>query len=194
LRSQLYAFVRRLGLELRALRAPPRDASAAWRETREWRPTIPIEDYARNLRRIVELARERGAETWLLTAPRNPDPNPSAARELAAHNRTSFRQLMQVHEAYGEALRRVGRETGALVVDLEAVYRRHAGEPVFLPTDAVHPSQGGHNLEAETLYAALVRQGVIEAGEDPPASEPEAGEGASPGDDRPGPFTPGEPR
>jgi lysophospholipase L1-like esterase len=180
LRPRLYAFVRRLGLELRALRAPPRDAGAAWREAREWRPTIPIEDYARNLRRIVEVARERGAEAWLLTAPRNPDPNPSAARELAAHNRTSFRHLMQVHEAYGEALRRVGWETGALVVDLEAVYRRHAGEPVFLPTDAVHPSQGGHNLEAETLYAALVRQGVIEAGE-----------GVSPGEDRPGPFGPG---
>ncbi len=182
LRSKLYAFVRRLGLELRALREPPRDARAAWSEERGWRPTIPIEDYARNLRRIVELARGRGAEVWLLTAPRNPDPNPSAARELAAHNRTSFGQLMRVHEAYGEALRRVGRETGALVVDLEEVYRRHAGEPVFLPTDAVHPSQGGHNLEAETLYAALVRRGAIEPGADPPARgpplEPVAGEQA----------------
>lgn len=179
LRSRLYAFVRRLGLELRALREPPRDARAAWRGTRGWRPTIPIEDYARNLRRIVELARERGAEAWLLTAPHNPDPNPSAARELAARNRTSFRHLLQVHEAYGEALRRVGRETGALVVDMEAVYRRHAGEPVFLPTDAVHPSQGGHNLEAETLYAALVRRGVIAAGSDPGSSRPRSRRGPS---------------
>jgi hypothetical protein len=83
---------------------------------------------------------------------------------------------MQVHEAYAEALRRVGRETGALVVDLAEVYRRHAGEPVFLPTDAVHPSQGGHNLEAETLYAALVRRGILEPGADPPRSEAPAGE------------------
>jgi hypothetical protein len=113
---------------------------------------------------------------WLLTAPYNPDPNPSAARELAAHNRTTFSRLMQVHEAYAEALRRVGRETGALVVDLAEVYRRHAGEPVFLPTDAVHPSQGGHNLEAETLYAALVRRGILEPGADPPRSEAPAGE------------------
>ena len=167
LRSKLYAFVRRLGLELRALREPPRDARAALGGTREWRPTIPPEDYAHNLRRIVELARERGAEAWLLTAPYNPEPNPSAARDLAAKNRISFSRLMRVHENYGEVLRRVGRETGALVVDLEEVYRRHAGEPVFLPTDAVHPSQGGHNLEAEALYGALVRQGAIEPGREP---------------------------
>jgi lysophospholipase L1-like esterase len=77
---------------------------------------------------------------------------------------------MEVHDAYGEALRRVGRETGALVVDLEAVYGRHAGEPVFIPTDVVHPSQGGHQLEAETLYAALARRGVIGARPDPTGS------------------------
>jgi lysophospholipase L1-like esterase len=177
LRLELYAFVRRLGLELRALREPVEDqVRAAFRGRREYEPTIPIADYARNLRRIVEVARGLGADAWLLTAPRNPDPNPSAARELAAHNRTSFRRLMEVHEAYGEALRRVGRETGALVVDMEEVYRRHAGEPVFIPTDVVHPSQGGHNLEAETLYAVLVRQGAIEAGADRGGSEPVAGE------------------
>jgi lysophospholipase L1-like esterase len=170
LRSKLYAFVRRLGLELRALREPPRDPRAALRAAREWRPTIPIGDYARNLRRIVDVARGLGAEAWLLTAPRNPDPNAKAARELAVHNRTSFRHLMEAHDAYGEALRRVGQETGALVVDLEAVYARHAGEPVFIPTDVVHPSQGGHHLEAETLYAALARRGVIEARPDPAGS------------------------
>jgi hypothetical protein len=123
----------------------------------------------------VELARAGGAEVWLLTAPRNPSPNPSAAKELASQNRTSFGRLMRVHEEYGEALRRVGRETGALVVDLEQVYRRHADQPVFLPTDVVHPSQGGHQLEAETLYAALVRRGIIELGHDPPDAGGAAG-------------------
>jgi len=168
LHFELYAFVRRLGLELRALREPVREqVRAAFRDRRTYEPTVAIEDYARNLRRIVEVARGQGAEVWLLTAPYNHDPNPSAARELALLNRTGFRELMRVHEAYGEALRRVGQETGAPVVDMDAVYRSHAAEPVFLPTDAVHPSQGGHNLEAETLYAALVRRGVIEAGADP---------------------------
>jgi hypothetical protein len=62
------------------------------------------------------------------------------------------------------------------VVDMERVYARHAAEPVFLPTDAVHPSQGGHHLEASTLYDVLVRRGVLEAPRDAGGSEPVAGE------------------
>jgi lysophospholipase L1-like esterase len=164
LRSKLYAFVRRLGLELRAWREPVSDqASAAFRGQRRWEPTLPPEDFARTLRRIVEVVRARGGDAWLLTAPRNPAPSPEAAQQLAAHNRLDFERLMQVHEDYAEIVRRVGAETGALVVDLESVYARHAGEPVFFESDVVHPSEGGHNLEAETLYSVLLRRGVLGA-------------------------------
>lgn len=163
LRSKLYAFVRRLGLELRAWREPiAQQAAAAFRDQRSWEPTIPPEDFARDLRRIVELVRARGGDAWLLTAPRNPAPSRETAQQIAAHNRLDFERLMQVHDEYAEIVRRVGAETGALVVDLAAVYARHAGAPVFLPTDAVHPTQGGHNLEAETLYSVLVRRGVLD--------------------------------
>jgi len=162
LRSKLYAFLRRIGLELRAWREPVADqASAAFRSQGTWVPTIPPEDFAHTLRRIVEVVRARGGEVWLLTAPRNPAPSAEAAQQLAVHNRLDFERLMQVHEDYAQIVRRVGEETGALVVDLEAAYARHAGEPVFLPTDVVHPTEGGHNLEAEALYAALVRRGVL---------------------------------
>jgi len=164
LRSKLYAFVRRLGLELRAWREPVADqASAAFRDQRSWAPTIPPDDFARNLRRIVEVVRARGGDAWLLTAPRNPAPSAEAAQQLAAHNRLDFERLMQVHEDYAEIVRRVGEETGALVVDLESAYARHVDEPVFFPGDVIHPSEGGHNLEAETLYSVLVRRGVLGA-------------------------------
>ena len=168
-RSKLYAFVRRLGLELRAWRQPvAAQASAAFRDQRSFEPTIPPEDFARMLRRIVEVVRSRGGDVWLLTAPRNPAPSPEAAQQLAAHNRLDFERLMQIHEDYAEIVRRVGADTGALVVDLEAVYARHASEPAFFPSDVVHPNEGGHNLEAETLYSVLVRRGVLGAGAAPP--------------------------
>jgi len=47
------------------------------------------------------------------------------------------------------------------VVDMDRVYRRYQGAPVFLPTDVPHPTQGGHVLEAETLYSVLVRRGIL---------------------------------
>jgi lysophospholipase L1-like esterase len=162
LRTRLYAFVRRLGLELQALRQPVKDqARKAFQREKEWVPTIPLEDYEHNLRRIVEIGRSRGAEVWLLTSPRNPAPSDEAKDRLSKHNRIDFDRLMQIHDQYNDAVRRVGAEVGALVVDLDRIYRPYEGEPAFLPTDVPHPAQGGHVLEAEILYSALVRRGIL---------------------------------
>ena len=102
-----------------------------------------------------------GAEVWLLTSPRNPAPNEEAKKRLSSHNRIDFDGLMQIHAQYNEAVRRVGAEVGALVVDMDRAYRRYEDEPAFLPTDVPHPAQGGHVLEAETLYSLLVRRGIL---------------------------------
>jgi len=162
LRTKLYPFIRRLGLELQALRQPVKDQlRKAFQREKEWVPTIPLEDYERNLRRIVEIGRSRGAAVWLLTAPRNPAPNDEAKHRLSKHNRIDFERLMQIHDQYNDAVRRVGAEVGALVVDMDRLYRPYEGEPAFLPTDVPHPAQGGHVLEAETLYSVLVRRGIL---------------------------------
>jgi lysophospholipase L1-like esterase len=87
LRTKLYPFVRRLGLELQALRQPVKDQPRkAFQREKEWVPTIPLEDYERNLRRIVEIGRSRGARVWLLTSPRNPAPNDEAKSRLSGYN------------------------------------------------------------------------------------------------------------
>jgi lysophospholipase L1-like esterase len=162
LRTRLYPFARRLAMELRALRRPVADqAISAFGGQTTWEPTIPLERYEHNLRRIVDIARSRGAEVWLLTSPGNPAPSEEAAERMSATNRLGIDELMRIHELYNEAVRRVGRETGALVVDMEAIYARHPGAPVFLPSDIPHPTEGGHVLEAETLYSVLVGRGVI---------------------------------
>jgi lysophospholipase L1-like esterase len=164
LRTRLYAFLRRLGLELRALREPVGDqARRAFLQQRDYAPTVPPERYAHNLRRIVELGRAAGAEVWLLTAPRNPAPDAQARETLAGRNRIAFERLMEIHDEYNEIVRRVGHETGALVVDMAAVYQSQAGAPLFLPSDVVHPDQGGQVLEAETLYSALLRRRLLRA-------------------------------
>jgi lysophospholipase L1-like esterase len=178
LRFRLYAFLRRISLELRAWRQPPSDqAQVAFEATREWSPTVPIEDFERNLRRIVEIGRSRGAEVWLLTAPTNPEPSDGARAVVSERNRLDFDALMQVHARYNDAVRRVGLEQHALVIDLEAIYRRHASAPLFHASDALHPSQAGHTLEAEVLYQALLRRGWL----DPPAGAGAAAAEASPG-------------
>ncbi|TFG92634.1 MAG: hypothetical protein E4H11_09205 [Myxococcales bacterium] len=162
LRTRLYPFARRPAMELRALRRPVADqALRAFVGQQTWEPTIPIERYEHNLRRIVEIGRSRGAEVWLLTSPANPAPGEEAAELMSVTNRLGFDELMRIHDLYNEAVRRVGREMNTLVVDMAEVYARHPGTPVFLPTDIPHPTAAGHVLEAETLYSALVKRGVI---------------------------------
>jgi lysophospholipase L1-like esterase len=162
LRTRLYGFLRRLGLEIGALRRPvQQQAEAAFLEREGWVPTVSPEQYAANLRRIVELGREQGAEVWLLTSPRNESPDEQARQRLAHRNKLEYEDLVRVHDEYNDIVRRVGRETGSLVVDMDKVYDRYRDAPIFLPTDVVHPAQGGQNLEAETLYTALVRRGWV---------------------------------
>lgn len=165
LRTKLYAFLRRLGLELRALRQPVDDqARQAFFEQREYTPTIPIDRYEANLRRIVELGRAQGADVWLLTSPRNRNADEEARKTQAKRNKLDFDELMQIHDDYNEVVRRVGLALDAPVIDMAALYRRYEDAPVFLPSDVVHPAQGGQNLEAEALYRALLREGFVRGG------------------------------
>jgi len=162
LRTKTYAFMRRLGLELRAATQPVKEqARDAFFEQKEYVPTVPLERYERNLRRIVQLGRESEAEVWLLTAPRNLDPSEEARRTLAGRNRLDFDRLMEIHDEYNMVVRRVGAELGVPVIDVAAAFASYRGSPVFLPSDVVHPAQGGQVLEAELLYAALLRQGLL---------------------------------
>ena len=158
LRSKLYAFVRRLSLELAAWRKPVKEQMLeAFRSKLDWAPNIPLDHYEKNLRRIVEIGRSLGAEVWLLTAPRNPEPSEDAKLKVSGRNRIDFDELMRIHDEYAKAARRVGEQTGARVIDMDEIYRSHAGK-LFLSSDVIHPAQRGHNLEAKTLLIALMKR------------------------------------
>ena len=168
LRTSLYGFFRRLNFELQALRAggnpPPPKALPT-----EWIPNIPLEDYEHDLRRIVALGRARGAEVWLLTSPHafvidsirgQQDKSPKLV--LAFNAIPSFDRLIEIHDSYNHATREIGAELRVPVIDMDAAYRAHATEPLFLQTDVVHPAASGHALEAETLYSRLVADGFVQ--------------------------------
>lgn len=171
LRTKLYPFARRLGMELkvRFLDAPaagPPPVPAAWK------PNIPLQQYGHNLRRIVELGRAQGAEVWLLTSPSaflTPEllaeyealPPTAEARLLITLDAIpSFRRMMEIHDAYNAATRAVAAELNVPLVDMDVVYRQHTDQRLFSMLDILHPAQAGHELEAETLYARLLADGT----------------------------------
>ena len=169
----LYPFVLRLGLEWQAFRYPTEAKPTAADIPKEWKPNVPLEQYKQNLRRMTELARGQGAEVWFLTAPHaflidqnvgkyDEFPNTMAARSLMAFSAIpSYERFIAIHDSYNDAVRTVGAELGVPVVDMEKIYREHSSERLYTSTDMPHPTQLGHDLEAETLYQRLVAKGVI---------------------------------
>ena len=72
----------------------------------------------------------------------------SATQILKFNAISSFERLIEIHDDYNQALREVASELGVPVVDMDAVYRAHANEPLFLQSDVPHPTAVGHALEA----------------------------------------------
>jgi len=161
LRTALYPFVRRLGFELRAWRGQTPDAlRRAFVNRTRWAPTVALADYEHNLRRIVEIGRARGAQVWLLTSPYNRAASERARSFVSFNNRIEFDALMAEHERYNEATRALGRELDAPVIDMDAIYRASHDPQLFVASDAIHPSERGHQLEADALFRALVARGI----------------------------------
>jgi lysophospholipase L1-like esterase len=174
LRTKLYPFVKRLDLEIQALHPPPKPSIESI--PKEWKPTVPLEQYKHNLRRMVELGRSQGAAVWLLTSPHAflIDSNRGHYDQfrktfngqsiLVWNAIPTFERLIEIHESYNAATREVGAELGVPVVDMDAIYRQHASEPLFTAYDIPHPTQEGHNLEAEALYERLLAEGIVKPG------------------------------
>jgi lysophospholipase L1-like esterase len=173
LRTALYPFVLRLGLEWQSWRSPTNAKPTPADIPTEWKPNVPVDEYKENLRRIVMLGRAQGAEVWLLTAPHalvtdenqgryDAFPNTMAAKALMTFSAIpTFERFVAIHNAYNDAVREVGAALDAPVVDMDAVYRAHSSEHLFSSTDIPHPTQAGHDLEAETLYAKLMEEGIV---------------------------------
>jgi len=124
-------------------------------------PNIPLVEYERNLRRIVELAWNHGATVWLATSPDAFTTNEFRDREEAYESTASvqlsmlrlgsiksFRELAEIHARYNDAVRRVGAELGVVVVDVEEAFRVRSADRLFLDSDAVHPPDLGHAIRS----------------------------------------------
>lgn len=176
MRTALYPFARRLGMMLRARSGDGGDSAAVVASGGVWRPNLPVERFAHNLRRIVEVARDQGAEVWLLTSP-DPltnsedferyaasDARSSAQLMLAMNRIPSFERLAEIHAQYNAAVRQVASETGARLVDLETEFRGRPASALFSPGDVIHPNEDGHQLEAEILLREILQRAPLAPG------------------------------
>ena len=118
------------------------------------------EDYARNLVRMIELARKNGVVPILLDAPAAPiGPELlSVGRFPALAGYGSFERLVEVHTAYQKITERVAGEERVPFVETAVTYMAGKSGPLFSPYDIAHPDDAGHALIARRLYVEIAVQ------------------------------------
>jgi lysophospholipase L1-like esterase len=121
---------------------------------------VPLEQFEENLRRMAELARGIGARPLFITAPSRLRAE-AVPEYLLAHGFVARggERIDAVHERYAAAVRRVARETGALLVDAAADFAAAPdGGRERLRDDGIHLTAAGierlATLVSETLEAA----------------------------------------
>jgi len=111
---------------------------------------VPVEQYEKNLREMIDRCRQQKARAVLCTLP-------AIVHEpyFTRHPRECYDAqggLDKILSNYGAAIRRVAEATGTPVVDLNAVFSRDLS---LLRPDGVHPSDAGARKIAEKVAEKL---------------------------------------
>jgi lysophospholipase L1-like esterase len=147
--SALYTI---LDYKLRVLRTFPEERRVGWmvgRGEKIGERRVPIQEYARNLETIVELAHDAGAEVAFMVLPNRED-------------------LITVYEAgaawdpYRQVMRDTAQRHGAPVLELPELFRQTGLEADQLFLDEMHPTAQGHTLWADLVLSTLEDRGWSE--------------------------------
>jgi lysophospholipase L1-like esterase len=112
---------------------------------------VSPERYRHDLTRLVAKVKEIGALPLVLTAPRA-----ATLSTALIHNKNANRveEAVRLHDEYMAITREVARDTGAAMIDLEALIPDGLRSSLFT-RDGIHLTQAGHGWIAGQLYQFL---------------------------------------
>ncbi|MEM1206451.1 MAG: GDSL-type esterase/lipase family protein [Acidobacteriota bacterium] len=122
---------------------------------------VALPDFEANLRAMVAQARSLDAVPVLLTAPSNHEPGEEPAA-LGERWLRDVSELVPLHRAYVDAVRRVAGDTGAPLCDLARRFDaldKPQRNSLFM-TDGIHPNADGDRFVASALDACFERDGL----------------------------------
>lgn len=116
---------------------------------------VPVQEYEKNLNALIDMAQANQARIVLITAP-------SDLSGFEPFSNFPFQKeaLIPIHNRYNETVRKVARERGAALFDLdELVAREPAGS--VLSKDGIHFSVPGCRFVAEKLVERLKELNLV---------------------------------
>jgi len=132
-----------------------------WRTPPAAGPRVPLERYETNLRYFVQTLKARNTFVVLMTPnPLRWTPKLKETYGKPPYNPENPDGFNAPLEPYCEAVRRVAREEGAELLDIQRVFveearKRGVGVEAFL-SDGMHPNDAGHRLEAGILRERIL--------------------------------------
>ena len=111
---------------------------------------VALEEYAENLRLIIDRGAERGGETLLLTAPCHFTPE-NVARFLQNGNIIASDRPQVLHEQYLSIVRNLQGYRDTEVFDLARILAEINAPRMLLQRDGIHPTEVGHSVLATLL-------------------------------------------
>ncbi|GAB4316646.1 MAG: hypothetical protein Kow0059_09250 [Candidatus Sumerlaeia bacterium] len=122
---------------------------------RENRLRVPLDQYTKNLERMVEITRANGAIPVLVTFPQNFKPGGAIQFFADRGILKDFETFRADHERYVEATRAVAQTLDVPLVDLEASFPRER-DSLFI-VDGIHHTPAGRELIARLLADQICR-------------------------------------
>ncbi len=143
------------------------DSDFDWRAvsedpTGEHLPKTPLATYEKDMREMIELARDRGMRVVLCTLPpiisdryfsfvaRDGLSEENILRWLGDKDK-----IYRYHERYSLSLARLARRYDARLLDLRAAFLEKWSPSPYFCRDGIHPNDDGQRLIAETVLGAL---------------------------------------
>ncbi|MFC1735929.1 SGNH/GDSL hydrolase family protein [Candidatus Hydrogenedentota bacterium] len=124
---------------------------------------VSIEDFRKNLRRMVRIAKKNGIIPVLLTAPTSAEKGKEPPA-LAKRWLRDISELIPLHESYASVVREIAEEEDVILCDLlkefEQLPRDKVVEQYFFK-DAVHCTDEGDKKLAEFLYETFEENGML---------------------------------
>ncbi len=127
-------------------------------------PWTSVDEFAKNLRRFVEVSRSKHVHLMFLDYPLRPLERGASAEEVAylraVTGVASAAEMHAVHTSYQEIVQQTARSQGVPLLATVAALQ-DAGDASFSPSDMVHPSREGARLIARLLFEKLLALGWL---------------------------------
>jgi lysophospholipase L1-like esterase len=118
---------------------------------------VPIDEYEHNLKEIERTFREVGTSVVFVTAPTSHYALGVPPYLLLLHFVDSAESAIKLHRAYNDVVRKVAKETGSVLLDLEAEAEKRSDLGTLFTGDGIHFTDAGKAWIGE-LVAQCIRE------------------------------------